>query len=815
MEFPAHIRTDVRNGQQTDVVQTVETHCRMTAKYAGEVLSSVGLGEAAYLAGLLHDLGKFTQTFSDYLWDAHRGNEVRRGSVNHTFAGVQYLFRHGYCREKGLDFPQNISCELLGYAIGAHHGLFDLMKEKKEYGFPHRLMEDGIHYAEAEQNFLTYCADREELNARFRRAAEELTEWLTNICRLCIQAPETTNEHLMFYTGMAVRLLLSAVIEGDRRDTAEFRQDFCYPVFPGERRALWEECLSFLEQRLDTFSQEKPIQKARRTISDLCKEKAGNSGRLYRLNVPTGGGKTLASLRFALAHAKKWNRQRIFFVIPLLSIIDQNSKVIRESLPRQDIILEHHSNAVQTEENGSELDPRELLAENWSAPVIITTLVQLLNTLFSGKTTAIRRFQALCNSVVIFDEVQTVPPHMLTLFNLAVNFLTEFCGTTVVLCSATQPCLEQVPHPLVREPEELVPYEESLWAPFQRTQIQDAGRCRLEELPELVLERLSGHRSMLVVCNKKGEAEMLFHALRGRVPHLFHLSASMCMAHRRNTLANLRAVLEPESGVEEGILCISTQVIEAGVDISFDCVIRLLAGMDSAVQTAGRCNRNGESDCPAPVYLLYCTDERLTMLRDIQMARDASCALMQEFAKHPDVYQNDLASDEAIRFYYRYLYQQMKQGAQDFPVSEKNGGRDTIFDMMALNTKQAAGVSAQFFLHQAFQSAGQAFRVFDDNTVDVLVPYGAKGKRILAELCSQRAMEDIAFARQTLDAARPYTIALYQWQLDRLTEAHALYSVGGTLALALHEAYYHRETGLTLEPETDRTLEVQTCDFLI
>lgn len=812
--FPAHIRADMICGQKTDTIQSVTEHCRSAAKYARDTLSPVGLGESAYLSALLHDFGKFTQRFSDYLWAAYQGESVKKGSVNHTFAGVQHLF-HCYYHDHSAA-AEKIACELIGYAIGAHHGLFDLMKDQQEYGFPHRLNDQSIGYEEAAKNFLDNCANQEELDKQFHASADELNVWLSKMGQLCMQDPERAVEHMAFYSGMLARLILSAVIEGDRRDTAEFQKRVEFPEISSAHTELWRECLTFLEQRLDKFPQDQPIQRARRNISDLCKQKATLASGIYRLNVPTGGGKTLTALRYALAHSAEHHKQRIFFVIPLLSIIDQNSQVIREFLPQEDIVLEHHSNVVQTEESCDELDQRELLAESWSAPIIITTLVQLLNTLFSGKTTSVRRFQALCNSVIVFDEVQTVPPHMLTLFNLAINFLTEFCGATVVLCSATQPCLELVPHPLAHQPVDLVPYEEKLWAPFRRTQIQDAGAYRLEEIPAFLLDKLAQHRSLLVVCNKKSEAEMLYRELRDKVPHLFHLSTSMCMAHRRKTLEQLELLLSPDSGIEDGILCISTQLIEAGVDISFSCVVRLLAGMDSAVQAAGRCNRHGESQQIAPVYLLQCTDERMTMLKDIQACRDASHALLTEFSQNPEAYEQDLASDPAIRFYYRYLYQQMPHGAQDFPIQFHDGSRSTLLDLLSQNTRElAAGREGRFMLHQNFQTAGKAFRVFDENTLDVLVPYDQPAEQLIADLCSARAAYDMEFTETVLKAAKPYTISLYQWQFDRLNDAHAIYPTVGQTALVLRREYYDMMTGLLMEPQTGLQAEVSLCDFLI
>ena len=352
---------------------------------------------------------------------------------------------------------------------------------------------------------------------------------------------------------------------------------------PEDLHRFWTPYRERVEEKLACFPADMPIGKARREISDRCRAMAEEPGGIYRLNVPTGGGKTLTSLRYALAHGEKWGKQRLIFTSPLLSILEQNAAVIRDFVGDDAIVLEHHSNILRTD-TSDDLDQRELAVESWNAPVIITTLVQFLNTLFDGKTTAIRRFQALCNSVIVIDEVQTVPPRMLSMFNQAIDFLAKICGATVVLCSATQPCLEKTAHPIRGEIRDLVPYDEKLWKPFRRTVITDAGGKTLEEIGEFAREELEQAQSLLVVCNRKDEAEHLFRALRDSAEMACHLSASMCTAHRREALAELKLALE----AGRKCLCVATQVIEAGVDISFHRVIRLAAGMDSVIQAAGR-----------------------------------------------------------------------------------------------------------------------------------------------------------------------------------------------------------------------------------
>ena len=387
MEYLAHIADDGRE-------QTVGEHLRSAAEYASRALAPAGLCEAGYLCALLHDCGKYTELFDRYI---HSNGEMRRGSVNHTFSGVRLIMER--CHNEPPASTRDIFGELLAYAVGAHHGEFDIADEDGKNGFFHRMKKDDIGYEEAVRNYTELCADTEELDRRFKAACDEATPIFDRITDIAAD-----NSEVSFYVGMLSRLLLSAVIEGDRRDTAEFmsgvkRKDDEIPD--------WNELLDSVEKKILDLPANTPVNVARRNISEQCRLAAEAGSGVYRLNVPTGAGKTLSALRYALAHAAKNGMRRVIFTSPLLSILDQNAEVIREFVGDDSLILEHHSNVVRDSADGEALDKYELLAENWSAPIIITTMVQLLNTLFSDKTSCIRRFQALCGSVIVIDEVQT------------------------------------------------------------------------------------------------------------------------------------------------------------------------------------------------------------------------------------------------------------------------------------------------------------------------------------------------------------------------------------------------------------------------
>lgn len=740
----------------------------------------------------MHDVGKCKAEFIEYITEG----KGHRGSVNHTFAGCRMLLErfHGAGRTGGE--YDDFAAELLAYAVGAHHGLFDCVDPRQVSGFLHRLEKEGIGYEESRDGFLTHCAGWEEIDRLFAEASAEIGHAYEVLFALSEENRDDDRAELAFQFGLLARLLTSAVVEGDRRDTGEFMEGLPTSPEPEDLPRFWDSLLRRVEAKLDALLADTPVRRARREISRRCRLAAERPGGIYRLYVPTGGGKTLTSLRYALAHASKWGKRRIVFTTPLLAILEQNASVIREYLDNDAIITEHHSNIVCPDsDNKDELDPRELAMENWHAPVIITTLVQLLHTMFLGDMASVRRFHSLCDAVVVIDEVQTVPTNMLSLFNQALSFLSSICGTTFLLCSATQPALSKAHHPLIRQPEDAVPYDPELWSVFRRTAITDAGSRRLDEIPDLVRQVLTEADSLLVVCNKKSEAEQLYHALTGAAEHCFHLSAAMCTAHRRDVLEQLRQTLEHPNGK---VLCVATQVIEAGVDISFQRVIRLAAGMDNIVQAAGRCNRSGDDPTPAPVYVVRCMDENLNNLREIRRARTATLSLMEAFRQRPDQFQGDLASDAAIDWYYRKFLDDMAQGEQDFPLGGAYA-QHTLLSLMGLNDRYAelCPASARYTLTAALRTGGGLFQVFDQNIVDTVVPYGG-GEELIGQLSALSHLT-IPQLRKWSRQAKPYTIALYDYQVKLL--GPSLQSKNGVLVLG-PEAY-DPQTGLKLKQELD------------
>ncbi len=784
--FPAHIREDA-SGQH--IIQSVSEHLVNTAKWSSKLAESIGLEATMRVLGLVHDIGKYTPEFMQYITKAANHEKVIRGSVNHTFSGVQFLLKHFHASGV-LDF-NSVAAEMMAYACGAHHGLFDCTNENGENGFDRRLLDHSIREADCEKAFFSYCITQTDFIQLYELAKSELIGIL-NTFRMFGKTKETCQ----FMTGMLTRLLCSFLIEGDRRDTAEFMNGACFsdPLSEGQ----WRDVRDRVEKEICSMNAgtaETPINHSRSVISAQCAKAAELSPGIYRLNVPTGAGKTLSSLRYALNHVVAYQKERIIITTPLLSILEQNADVIRQYIRDDNIVLEHHSNVVREDESDDVAENHELLMETWSAPIIITTLVQLLNTMFDGKTSSIRRFHSLCNSVIVIDEVQTVPRKMLSMFNSAISFLSKYCNTTFVLCSATQPALEHAERPALMKIQDLIPRDEALWKPFHRTELVFDGSIPLAEIVPLAAGLLSESSSVLVVCNRKDEAaELVMFTIKMEIT-CFHLSASMCPAHRRKVLNEMKQMLR----LGEKFICYSTQVIEAGVDISFGSVIRLCAGMDSVVQAAGRCNRNGESDTPSKVHLVLCSDEKLGKLKEIQEGKNATLSLIASFMQNPEKYQNDLASDSAILSYYQRLYHSINIGAQDYYTDH-----GSLYSLLSGNENSTAlnnEVNKRYYLNQAFKTAGELFEVFDDQSETILVPWedGAELIAGLTEACEK--LDDLQIST-FLKKAKAYSVSVYQYQLQKLKEHGLIISLLDGAVQIASPSCYSDLLGLVL-PQSD------------
>lgn len=443
-DYLARIRRDGSAGQ------TVPEHLGNVAELMAGFAEGSGLSATARLIGILHDLGKCTAEFSSYLeWcREHSGDFSRRGTVDHATAGGQLLRRrYGAHSEEG-----QLAADMAALVIFSHHsGLMNYVDKKGCADFLRRVEKDDLLERVDLAYYYHEVIGEEALDRLFAEAVGEFSALDARIGSCASE--ETENYH--FAWGMVHKFLFSMLVDADRLDSAEFELDVRLTQ-EWHTEMLWDEFSVNLEKKLKGFPMPqketaKKIAGLRQKISDDCLRAAPNTPGIYKLSVPTGGGKTLAGMRFALRHAQLYGKKRIIFVIPYTSIIEQNAKEIRDIFGCDEAILEHHSNVLPEDiagEDSESTDWRRLLTERWDVPVIFTTQVQFLNALFAGDGSSMRRLHALEDSILIFDEIQTLPVRCTHLFNAAMNFLQSFCRVTAVLCTATQPPLERMECPL-------------------------------------------------------------------------------------------------------------------------------------------------------------------------------------------------------------------------------------------------------------------------------------------------------------------------------------------------------------------------------
>ena len=786
---PSYARFERAHGRW----QSVADHLNGVAKLTAERCDGK-TPVLARLAGLLHDVGKWSQPFQQYLHQAAEDpDSVHRGEVDHSTAG-------GVLAD-GMTHGTMVS-QLLQTVIYSHHGVQDCLSPQGESLFEKRLSaskRSEIQFEEVEKRSRDFY-DSNELAAQFQTAQKQLSEVLKEICVLGSREQGRYGSR-DFYLGAYARVLLSLVVDGDRTDAACFDQNIPLPEEESDprRQKRWRTYIQRLEERLTSFDQTTEIGRQRAEISRLCQQAANRDSRLFRLNVPTGGGKTLSSLRFALHHALRFHKKRIFYIAPYCSIIDQNADVLRDALGEQGV-LEHHSNVMH--EDPKQQGEYDRLTENWDAPVIVTTLVQMLNTLFSSKTASVRRMHSLCHSVLIFDEVQTLPIRLVHLFNLAVNFLTEFCGATVVLCSATQPLLDQVEENRLLPPEDMIPADVQRAAVFQRTVLIDRAQDAVsaEDLADFVWEQFVIKQQVLVIVNTKACARRVYQGLKERAEEtclLAHLSTNMCMAHREQTLQSIA----DELNNKRPVILISTPLVEAGVDISFRCVVRSLAGLDSIVQAAGRCNRNGEDKLgEVHIVKLLRESENVSSLPDVVKAQEAIEILLAA-ARRDGVQAGEfLSSPQAIQQYYQtYFYR--RAGEMGYLVSV-DGEQTTLTDLLSQNRtgtaqyRRTKGRECWQKMKQAFRTAGDRFEVIpEDGGFDVIVEYGGEPLILLRNLENETDPKE---KKRVLKQLQRYTVSISEGMLKTL--GGAVHPMCQGMVFLLKKRYYCEETGVVTQP---------------
>ena len=706
--YIAHVSDDGR-------VQYVKEHLENTAEKAGEFASAFGAREVGYTAGLLHDIGKYSEAFQARI----RGSQIQ---VDHSTAGAQIAGSHNL-------IP-------IAFAVAGHHS-----------GIP-----DGGSVLDMAQD--------PTLFGRMKKQTEDFSAWEKEINLPDTDFPDWFCRSDNFSQSFFTRMIYSCLVDADFLDTETFMQGKQARGGYENISSLLDKLRNFTDGWLDS-SNVSEINSVRNTILRNCIECGRKWPRgLYTLTVPTGGGKTISSLSFALEQASALEMDRVIYVIPYTSIIDQTAQVFQNILG-EDSVLAHYSESdffLKDREDLSSSEYRRLLAsENWDAPVIITTAVQFFESLFSNRSSRCRKLHNMTNSVIIFDEAQTLPLKYLRPCIAVISELVTHYRATAVLCTATQPAFGNLFQEYNLKAEEICPDQKKVFQVLRRTALKDLGSISKKDLAE----KLQENTQVLCVVNRRKTAQEIYSEMpeEGR----FCLTTLLCAADRKKKLETIRRRLK------EGLPCrvISTSLIEAGVDVDFPVAYREEAGLDSFLQTAGRCNREMKNPDPdkCPVYLFSLEENKpLT-------------ALGQQVAALRYVQRTSSVLDqpETIEKYFKTLFYKIKEGDD--------------LDQKGILKALQKGVNGNCF---PYEYVSGEFHIIEEPTRTVYIPIG-EGKELCEKLRSGERSR-ILFRR-----LGPYSVSVYEKQFEELMYAGVLDIAEERSAILIDMSQYNINTGLNTE----------------
>ncbi|MBI4828566.1 MAG: CRISPR-associated helicase Cas3' [Nitrospinae bacterium] len=726
----AHIRLGATGEYET---HKLEDHLVGVAELAARFAQEFNSAGWAYQAGLWHDVGKHSDEFqnkirreSGYDADAHIEGS---GRVDHSTAGaIHAIQRYG-------DIGR-----ILAYLIAGHHA-----------GLP------DWGSADSGGKALSVRLDKPEL---LKRVLEKPLP--AKILNQAKPAEPCKGGSAGF--ALWIRMLFSCLVDADFLDTEAFMD---------EDKAQSRQGCPPLEQMLPVFNshmESVAIKAEKRTVNNVradvlrqCRAKAKEAPGIFSLTVPTGGGKTLSSLAFALDHAIEHGKSRIIYAIPYTSIIEQTADIFRDvfkSLP--DAVVEHHSNF----ESDKETTKSRLASENWDAPLIVTTNVQLFESLFASRTSRCRKLHNIVNSVVILDEAQLLPPEFLHPIINTINLLAAHYGVTVVLSTATQPALDKTLKDTfgktkrrgLNNVREIMEDVDSLYKELERVDVAPLPDFSIPSKWDELAKQLCGHESVLAIVNTRKDCYELWK----RMPEgTIHLSALMCGAHRSLVIKYIKRRLKRCIPTR----VISTQLVEAGVDLDFPVVYRALAGLDSIAQAAGRCNREGGLDKGKVVVFVPPKPSPNGLLR---FGEDAAKDVL--YGNTGDPLERSLFTKYFDRFF-------------DKPNLDKQ-------DIGSLLTPDNRG-------EVQFREAAEKFRLIDDkDTQAVFVRYNGKSKELI-DLLQSKGPE-----RWLLRKLQRYCVSLYRYQFKRLLDDGDIAEIAAGMYAQVSTTLYDKRIGLSL-PDTD------------
>ncbi len=724
--FPiAHVRLD---NSTTWHEHALYDHLDKVGNKAAEFAHVFSAADWAMLAGLWHDLGKYSHDFQCYIrkesgYEADAHIEGTLGRVNHSTAGALHACSH---------FPEQIGI-ILAYLIAGHHA--------------------GLPDGDGSKKSLSYRLKDGKTKQLLEKALAGNPPSALLSQPLPLGRPPAGSS-----VALWIRMLFSCLVDADFSDTEAFMAGGVSP-----RKHHF--CLSdmFLEtftSHMEALQASAPASLVNTLRADILQQviaKAALPPGHFSLTVPTGGGKTLASMAFALHHAKHHGKRRIIYVIPYTSIIEQTAAILK-NIFGEDYVIEHHSNA-EVEES-KESQQSRLACDNWDAPIIVTTNVQFFESLFAARTSRVRKLHNICNSVVVLDEAQLLPPDFLQPIVTAMNELVAAYGVTFVMSTATQPALTDSKVYNLRGIKgcvELIDHPRSLYEQLKRVEVQLPADWDAKQSWEEIANELIQHESVLCIVNTRASCRALFALMPEGT---YHLSALMCGEHRLRIINEIKMKLTNKQPVR----VISTQLVEAGVDMDFPVIYRAMAGLDSIAQAAGRCNREGRLQQGRVVVFIPPVNAPAGLL---QKAESTARQLLKDVKGDP-------LTPHLFTRYFERLYWHIDR-------LDKYGIEDDLHPNKTMI---------------AFRTAAEKFRLIDDTQLPVIVRYGENNALITM-------LEQEGPKRWLMRKLQRYVVTLPQDIHKKLREGRAIKEVSPGVFVQVTPLLYDETQGFMQERGRD------------
>lgn len=813
--------------------QLLKDHLLNTQRFAEDYASDLNLSKAAGLTGLLHDLGKIKGDFQEYILDPKNNTKIDHSGLGGAFI-KSYV--DDYVKEKKITGEKLRRIrkfrDIIANAIVSHHntrGLKDYFNRKFKSPYLERVEKnnDALDLEAAKKYLFRSVIDESKFRTYFNEAFSEFEAIYEKVNEAVKSINDKNDNYKSVYLSFVADYIYSAMIDADRTDTALFENNL-KKTLKVDSNKVYKNFESEIQKTVDGF-EEGPLSKAQEEMRQDCITAANRKTGIYTLTEPAGGGKTLGSATLAVKHAQKFGEKRIIYVLPFQTIIDQTSNTFRKILNGNDHdsknILELQSNVSNDliDKNREIKNHLSLIEENIDYPIVITTMVQFLNAIYASGTSNRRRFHNLCNSVIIFDEIQKLPIKCTSLFNEAVNFLSTVGKSEIILCSATQPSLINSDYKIQKNSNsEIISNLPKRFEQFNRVEFVDKftnSKHQFVEMSSYEAAKLiyskykpkqNVKQSVMAVFNTVKCTRDVFEDLTEIVRQkkddvsIYYLSTRLCSAHRMDIINEIKKCLDPDN--PKPVICVTTPLIEAGIDIDFNCVIRSLAGLDSILQAAGRCNRKGKLKDKGEVDLILMNskEENLNKLVDIKLGQKI-VKEMFKFGKHKA---SDLVKEETVRDYFDEYYEQNNTlNKTEYPVYTEDGDfnlSECVSGMIFAKESSDIGriplsirMGDNLTLTAELETIADHFEVISNGAKSVLVPY-KDGEKIIRQFKKDNAVINSKLIKD----AQHYLVNVFDRDFDKLVENDGIEAVSVLVdgkereVFCLKEDFYDDAMGL-------------------